>query len=109
MTDVLIHNFGQIMKARERIVLCMFGAVLSLVVAYVFLMERTVANTVALNDSQAAITRESQTVSALSARYLAVSGNITLTAALAEGFSEADPSAYIAVPAESPALSFNAL
>ena len=110
MTEVLINNFEYIMKVRERVILGLFAVGACLLIGYGFLMERTIANTVALTTIQSTLTHKNQTVSNLSSQYVALSGNVTLDSALARGFEQAPVSAFVMVPAPLPvgsALSVN--
>jgi len=107
MTEVLLHNFEYIMKVRERIVFGLFAVISVLFVGYVCLMEKTVANSVSFRATQNLAAKEDQTVNALSSRYVALQSGVSLSAALAMGLQPASVSAFVTVPAESPALSFN--
>jgi len=98
------------MKVRERVILGLCVAMACLFIAYGFFMEKTIANTVALSAMQSTIVHENQKVSTLSGSYVALSSNVTLDSALAEGFVEAPIAAFVTIPApaaENPALSVN--
>jgi hypothetical protein len=110
MTEVLINNFEYIMKVRERVILGLFAVGTCILIGYGFLMERTISNTVALTAIQSTLIHENQTVSNLSSQYVALSGNVTLDSALAQGFEQASVSSFVTVPAPLPvgsALSVN--
>lgn len=108
MTEVLINNFEYIMKARERVIFGLCAIVIALVAGYGYFVVKTTVNTVALQSIQTSLAKENQTVSSLSARYVALSSGVTMQAALADGFAPAPVSAFVTVPAESPALTINA-
>jgi hypothetical protein len=98
---------------RVRIIVTLCAITACFLASYVFFMEKTIANTIALTAMQSALAHENQTVSNMSGQYVDLSRNITLDSALALGFEEAPIVAFIAVPAvpapvsENPALSIN--
>ena len=105
MTKVLIHNFEYMIKMRERIIWTMCAIAICCAAVYGFFMEKTIANTAALSAIQSTLARESESVSELSGQYVALSKNVTLDSALADGFVEAPVSAFITVPAPAAARS----
>jgi hypothetical protein len=110
MTEVLINNFEYIMKVRERVIFGLLVIGACFLAGYGFFMEKTISNTVASAAMQSTLAHENQTVSNLSGQYVALSGNVTLDSALAQGFEQAPVSTFVTVPAPAPvgsALSVN--
>jgi hypothetical protein len=105
MTEVLINNFEYIMKMRERVILGLFAVGACFLIGYGFLMEKTIVNTVALTAIQSTLAHQNQTVSNLSGQYVALSRNVTLDSALAQGFEQAPVSTFVTVPPPTPVSS----
>ena len=99
MTKALANNFEYVMKIRERLIWSLFAIAVCFAMLYGFFMEKTISNTASLSLLQRSLSRESSSVSQLSEQYVALSQNVTLDSALAEGFVEAPVSAFITVSA----------
>ncbi|MDE2188536.1 MAG: hypothetical protein KGJ35_02290 [Patescibacteria group bacterium] len=101
MTEVLVNNFEYIMKVCERIILALCVMAIGAAVMYGYWIEKTIANTVALHRAQITLAAESRTMSVLSEQYVALNQNVTMGAALAQGFTPATVSSFITIPTQS--------
>jgi hypothetical protein len=106
MTKVL-NNFEYMKKIKGRMTVILTAVAFCLLVSYGILMEKTIANTVALTATQSALGRESGTESDLSEQYVALNKNISLDFAIAQGFTQASVTTFVNVPAAPAAVAAN--